>query len=145
MFGQRMFSTNRVDELRRDLDRLFNAFDAGLSRRPFARATGYPAVNIWDAGDRLCVEAELPGVGKNDLEILAVGNELTIKGRRGPMEGQWTYHRHERGVGEFARSITLPSEVDASKVEAVAHNGVLRINLPKAEAAKPRQITVKTA
>jgi HSP20 family protein len=140
-----MIPPNRVDELRRDLDRLFNAFDAGLPRRAFARATGYPAMNIWDAGDRLCVEAELPGVNKDDLEILAVGNELTIKGKRGPVEGQWTYHRHERGVGEFARSITLPSEVDAGRVEAVMNDGVLRIHLPKAEAAKPRQITVKTA
>lgn len=145
MFGRIMFPTGRFEELRRDMDRLFDAFGAGVSQRPFARAAAYPAMNIWDAGDTLCVEAEVPGVSKDNLEILAIGNELTVKGRRGPMEGKWTYHRHERGAGEFSRSVTLPCEVDADKVEAVLDSGVLMLRLPKAEAAKPKQITVKTA
>lgn len=145
MFGQIMFPTSRFDELRREMDRLFDAYGTGLSRRPFARAAAYPAMNVWDAGDTLCVEAEVPGVKKDDLEILAVGNELTVKGRRGPMEGKWAYHRHERGTGEFTRSLTLPYEVNADKVEAVLDSGVLMIRLPKAESAKPKQITVKTA
>ena len=144
MFGQIMFPTNRFDELRRDMDRLFDAFGMGLSHRPYARAAAYPAMNIWDAGDTLCVEAEVPGISKDDLEILAVGNELTIKGRRDLIEGKWTYHRHERGTGEFTRSVTLPCEVDADKVEAVLDSGVLMLRLPKAETAKPRQIAVKT-
>ncbi len=142
MFGQVMFPTSRFDELRRDMDRLFDAFGTGLSRRPYARAAAYPAMNIWDAGDKLCVEAEVPGVSKDDLEILAVGNELTVKGRRGPVAGDWAYHRHERAAGEFTRSITLPCEVNADKVEAVLDSGVLMLWLPKAEAAKPKQIKV---
>lgn len=144
MFGQMTFPTSRFDELRRDMDRLFDAFGMGLSRRPYARAAAYPAMNIWDAGDTLCVEAEVPGVGRDDLEILTVGNELTVKGQRGPVEGKWAVHRNERGTGEFTRSVTLPCEVNADKVEAVLDSGVLMLRLPKAEAAKPKQITVKT-
>jgi HSP20 family protein len=125
------------------MDRLFDAFGAGLSQRPYKRAAAYPAMNIWDAGDAICVEAEVPGVSKNDLEILTVGNELTVKGRRGPLAGKWAYHRHERGTGEFTRSMTLPCEINADKVDATLNNGVLTLRLPKAEAAKPKQITVK--
>ena len=143
MFGQIMFPTNRYDEFRREMDRLFDAFGMGVSPRPHARSGLYPAINVWDAGDTLCVEAEVPGIGRNDLEILAVGNELTIKGRRTALEGGWTYHRHERGSGEFTRSITLPAEINADKVDAIVDNGVLMIHLPKAEAAKPKQIAVK--
>lgn len=90
------------------------------------------------------VEAEVPSINKDDLEILAVGNELTVKGRRRLVEGKWAYHRHERGTGEFTRSVALPREVDADKVEAVLDSGVLMLRLPKAEAAKPKQITVRT-
>lgn len=146
MFGNAMFLPTGIDELKREMDRLFNAFGTtGRPRWPHTCAAAYPALNIWDAGDTLCVEAEVPGVNKDDLEILAVGNELTVKGRRQPFNGEKTaYHRHERGVGEFTRSITLPVEVDAAKVEAVLDNGVLTLRLPKAENAKPRQITVKT-
>lgn len=146
MFGSAMFPTNRFDELRREMDRLFNAFSLGSPRGSISRAAAYPALNIWDAGDTLCVEAEVPGINKDDLEIVAIGNELTIKGHRRPMEGEkLTYHRQERGTGEFLRSITLPMEVNPEKVEATLDNGVLMLHLPKAEAAKPRRITVGTA
>ena len=145
MFGQVMVPTSRFGELRREMDRLFDAFGTGPAARPFARTAGYPALNVWDGGETLCVEAELPGVKQDDLEILVVGNELTIKGCRPPAEGEWTYHRQERGVGEFSRSITMPCEVNADRVEAVSDAGVLMLRLPKADAAKPKQIRVKTA
>jgi HSP20 family protein len=73
-----------------------------------------------------------------------MGDELTIKGHRKPMAGEkLTYHRQERGTGEFTRLLTLPVEIDADTVEAVLQDGVLTITLPKEEAAKPRQIEVK--
>jgi HSP20 family protein len=143
VFGSVMFPSSGYEELRREMDRVFDAFGAGRARWPYARAA-YPAVNVWDAGDMLCVEAEVPGVAKEQLEILAVGNELTVKGQRRPLVGEkQTYHRRERGMGEFTRSITLPVEIDANKVEAGLENGVLLLRLPKAESAKPKQITVK--
>ena len=134
---------NRVDELRREMDRLLDNFGVSRGRWPYARPTAFPAVNVWDAGDTVCLEAEIPGVDKQDLEIFAVGNELTIKGRRQPLEGKLTYHRQERGTGEFTRVLTLPVDVNADKVDAVLDNGVLTVHLPKAEAAKRKQIAVK--
>ena len=136
---------NRFDELRREMDRVFDGFGAGRTRSAYTRAATFPAMNVWDAGDTVCIEAEIPGVSKDDLEIFAVGNELTVKGRRQPMEGKLTYHRQERGTGEFTRVLTLPVEVNADKVDAVMDNGVLTVLLPKAETAKRKQITVKSS
>jgi HSP20 family protein len=134
------------NELRREMDRLFDTVGLGLTRSPFRYRAGYPALNVWNETSALCVEAEVPGVKKEDLEIFAVGNELTIKGRRPPLEGEkLTHHRQERGTGEFTRVITLPTDVDAEKVEAVLKNGVLTVRLPKAESAKPKQIAIKTS
>ena len=144
MMGNQWPLTGRFDLLRREMDRLWDNFGAGPSRGPHSRAAAYPAMNVWDAGDTICVEAEVPGISKDDLEITAVGNELAVKGRRQPMEGKLTYHRQERGTGEFTRVMTLASDVDPEKVEAVLDNGVLMIRLPKAETAKPKQIAVKT-
>lgn len=131
-------------ELRRELDRLFDGFlgrDYGQSlSRPF------PALNVWEDGERVMAEAEVPGLGMEDLEILIQGNELTIKGRRSPLEGEnLVYHRRERGTGEFVRFLTLPVEVDADRVEAAMKDGVLTIVMPKAERARARKIKVRTA
>jgi len=132
------------EQLRREMDRLFESFAGGQMRLPFWSRAAYPAVNLWNEGEALCLEAEVPGIAKDDLEINAVGNELVIKGRRAPHPGDnLTYHRQERGTGEFTRVITLPVEVDPERVDAVLKDGVLTVRLPKAESAKPRQITVR--
>ncbi|HOB73971.1 MAG TPA: Hsp20/alpha crystallin family protein [Phycisphaerae bacterium] len=132
------------NDLRREIDRLFDAFtggDGGL-----VRSRAFPAVNVWEDGNNLFLEAELPGVAREDLEISAAGNELTIRGRRNPCQGEnLVYHRQERGYGEFSRVLTLPVEVDTDKIEATLRDGVLTLTLPKAEAAKARKIEVKTA
>jgi HSP20 family protein len=133
----------RLDALRREMDRLWDAMATGDPRWALARSAAQPALNVWDAGDALCVEAEAPGVRREDLEILVVGSELTVKGRRRPHQGEPSYHRQERRVGEFTRVLSLTCEVDADKVEATLENGVLTIRLPKAASARPRQIAVK--
>lgn len=127
-------------DLRREVDRLFESFngEAGYRGRAF------PHVNLWEEGDNLYLEAELPGVSQGDLDISAVGNELTLRGKRSPRQGEnVAYHRQERGVGEFARVVKLPFEVDADKIEATLKDGVLTLTLPKAEAAKARKIKVR--
>lgn len=127
-------------DLRREIDRLLDNFtgDGG------GRARTFPAVNLWEDGDSLYLEAELPGVGQDDIDISAIGNELTLRGRRSPRQGDnVAYHRQERGAGEFSRAVTLPAEVDADKIEASLKDGVLTLKLPKAEAAKARKIKVK--
>ena len=80
-----------------------------------------------------------------DVEVNVVGDELSVKGQRKPAKGEnLTYHRQERETGEFSRFLTLPTAVNAEKVEAVLRDGVLTITLPKAEGAKPKRIEVKT-
>ncbi|MCG3136962.1 MAG: Spore protein SP21 [Phycisphaerae bacterium] len=127
-------------QLRREMDRLFDDFN-GNSSEPSRGVL--PAINLWDEGERLVVEAELPGVKKEDLEILAAGNELTIRGKRNHSLSEKTaYHRQERLMGEFARVITLPVEINADQIEATLTDGVLTLRLTKAEQKKPRKITV---
>lgn len=125
----------------RVVEELFNLAQRGTITRPL----GFPALNIWEDGQSLMAEAEVPGLTMDDLEVFVVGNELTIKGnRKPPAESKATYHRQERGVGEFTRVVTLPVEVDPDKVEATLRNGVLLISMPKAEQARARKITVRT-
>jgi len=127
---------------RSDVDRLFNGiFDEwpGLDR-----TTAFPALNVWEDERNYFVEAELPGLRMEDLEVTALGEELTIKGQRKeePVKGA-VYHRRERGTGTFVRSIRMPAAVDAEQVKATLQNGVLSISLPKAKAALPHKIQVK--
>lgn len=132
--------------LRDDVDRLFDGFFGGRASgwNPMARA--FPAVNVWETDDHLHVEAELPGVRREDLEISVLGDELTLQGvRPEAVEEGETRHRQERGVGRFSRTLRLPVEVKAEGVEASLEAGVLRLRLPKSEAAKPRKIAVRAS
>jgi len=106
----------------------------------------YPAVNVWRGDADVVLTAELPGVKANDLEISVHENVVTLRGSCNAdtlAEGE-TYHRQERGSGSFVRSVQLPFEVDADKVEAKLDKGVLHLTLPRAEAQKPKKIAVKT-
>jgi HSP20 family protein len=126
-----------MDEL---FDRLGSTYAPGRGL-----AVAYPAVNCWEDNDNIHVEAELPGMQLNNMEIYVnEGNLLTIQGNRQPEQianGVW--HRQERGFGQFSRVITLPAAVNPDKVEARFEQGILSIKLPKAEYAKPKRITVK--
>ncbi len=140
-----------VAQLRDEMDRLVHDFFTPPGDGPAARwvadrpAGGFPPLNIWDDGDALYAEAELPGVNSEDLDISVMAGDLTIRGRRGePQQSGVAYHRQERGTGQFNRVLRLPVEVDASKVEASLTDGVLRIKLPKAESAKPKKIKVSS-
>jgi HSP20 family protein len=102
---------------------------------------------VTEDAENLYVRAELPGVKADSLDISVVEGRLLIKGERKiEVEDQKRgYHRREREAGIFRRTIALPSRVDPGKVTAAMKNGVLTITLAKAEEAKPRKITVKTA
>jgi len=124
-----------------EMNRMFDTFLDG----PAAAASVFPALNIWEDGETLYAEAELPGVSMDDLEVSVEGRELTIRGRREAGNGrERTFHRRERGSGEFARRINLPVDIEADKVEASLKDGVLMIHMPKAQAARARKIEVKT-
>ena len=131
-------------ELRRlqdEMDRLVGAFapSAGLA----ATCGGFPAVNVYAGRDGIAVVAELPGVAKEDLDIQAHRDTLTITGTRRPAaEQEGVYHRRERRGGAFTRSIQLPYRVDPDRIEAQLENGVLRLSLPRPEEDKPRRIAI---
>jgi len=140
-------SLHPLNQLRNELDRQFSEWWGNLADFAPRVAAGraFPAVNVWEQGDTLFAEAEVPGLKSENLEIAVVGSELTIKGDRldGGQDGQ-TFHRRERGVGPFIRVVRLPVEVDAARVGASMKDGVLLITLPKHEAARPRKIQVNS-
>jgi HSP20 family protein len=132
---------SEMNRLQEEMNRVFGRFTGADGRR----GEGYPLVDLWQDDDNLYVEAELPGMDLNDLEIYVTGgNQLSIKGERKPPaveRGNW--HRQERGYGSFSRFFELPVDVDEGKVAAEFRNGVLTITLPKRQEAKPRKIAVK--
>lgn len=112
----------------------------------FGADGSFPGLNVWEAGDELFAEAELPGFNFDDVEVSVVGNELTLKGRRTPAEHEnTTFHRRERSAGEFTRVVRLPVDIDANKVHGTLRDGVLLVTLPKAAVSKPRTIKVTGA
>ena len=136
--------------LGRDFERLMSELMVGRQTAravtPRAGSTS-PAVNIWESDHCYFLEAEIPGVKMEDLDISVLGKELTIRGDRKAEElpEKAAFHRRERGIGSFARVVQLPSEINAEAVEAMLKNGVLTLRLPKIEAAKPRKIAVAKA
>lgn len=104
----------------------------------------FPTFNVWANEEGAVVTSELPGVRLEDLDIVASGKTISIKGARkeGSDEEGVRYLRRERPEGEFNRSIELPFQIDSAKVSASLSKGVLEITLPRAESDKPRKITV---
>ena len=128
-----------LGELARELDRLFGDFTPENLMSHGAQ----PALNLWEEENNLVAEAEVPGMKLEDLDISVAGNELTIKGERKDETQDAVFHRRERRFSSFTRVLTLPTDVDADKVEATLRNGVLRIAMPKSETVLPRKIEVK--
>ena len=135
---------NPLYQFRDEVDRLLTGVLGGRPDGPLAGVfRNQPAVNVWEQNDALKVEMEVPGVKSQQLDISVAGGELSVKvDAPEQFEEGVTYHRRERPVGSFSRIVRLPVEVDANRVEADLHDGVLTITLPKAENAKPRKINV---
>jgi len=106
----------------------------------------FPPMNVTQDGDNFYVHAEVPGIKASELSISAVKNRLSIAGKREiPSEHERvSYHRKERPEGAFNRTLTLPTELDVERIDARYVDGILTLKLPKAEAAKPRFISVKS-
>jgi HSP20 family protein len=107
----------------------------------------FPAVNIWADADNAFMTAEIPGVDPETIELSVVGKSLTLRGARQSEElkERETYHRRERWEGRFSKTVQLPFTVESDKVNARFTRGVLTVELPRAEAEKPRKIIVKSA
>ena len=106
----------------------------------------FPPMNVTQDDDNFYLRAEVPGIKPSELSISAVRNRVSLSGKREiqPEHERVSYHRRERAEGSFNRTVTLPTEVDAARVDARYADGILTLTLPKAEEAKPRQITVRT-
>jgi HSP20 family protein len=143
-----------IEALRRDIDRAVNNAGPTNGNRfrsaflPGRGARQYPLVNLSEDRDHIYVEALAPGVDPASIDLAVVRNVLSISGekRRLPeaLEPE-AIHRSERAAGKFVRSIELPVEIDADQVNAAYKHGLLMVTLPKAAAAKPKQINVAVA
>jgi HSP20 family protein len=135
--------TNDFARMSREMDRLFESLAPTRSAER-SKGLGVPPVNLSQDDANLYAELELPGVAPENVEILAQGDTLTIKGSRQIAQDERTKQviRSERVSGSFERTMTLPVEIDADKVNATLKDGVLTITLPKAQAVLPRKIAV---
>ncbi len=132
----------RLSAFQYEMDRFF---DLPFFGRESNRTAGWtPALDLHQDKDSLFVHAELPGMTKEDVTLSLHDGVLTLSGerRQTPADSEKTTLRNERFFGGFERSITLPTPVDATRVSAAYENGILTVTLPKAEAAKPRQIEI---
>ena len=151
MIYRRMFGIPRWN-LRspfHELERMRQQMDNFLSRVsdsgfPNLHAGVFPSINLTEDQVNYHIWAELPGISAEKLDIQATGNNLSISGERkiSPEKTGVRYHRKEREGGKFSRAISLPGEIDPEGVKASLANGVLKVSVPKAEKAKPRQITI---
>jgi len=134
----------RLSSLRDELDRLFESPLTDLGRTTELFGGWSPALDIHEEKDNFIIEAELPGMKKEHLDVSLHDGVLTISGERKvekkPQETE--SHRTERFYGKFQRSLALPTRVAADKVKAEYKDGVLTVTLPKTEEAKSRKIDV---
>ena len=140
-----------LERLRQEFDRAAGRPGGGRPPGRFAFLPGrgarqYPLVNVADDGENFYVEALAPGVDPDQLEVTVVQNRLTISGeKRGAGDvAPERVHRVERAAGRFLRTVDLPVEVEADRVEAQYKNGLLKLTLPRAAASRPRRVTVQT-
>jgi len=126
-----------------EMSRLFSGV-APSEGNEFARGAWSPRVDIFEEKDSLIVEAELPGLNREDFDLSVENNILTLKGERKfeKKENTDNFHRVERSYGAFTRQFTLPQTVTAEGATADFDNGVLRIALPKREETKARKIEI---
>lgn len=128
-------------DLQKEMGRLLETFEPLHSWR---LARPFPAMNLYDAGDRYMLTVQLPGVAPESVELSITGETLTLRGERTRPEGvaEESYRRQERQFGRWTRSVTVPDRVEVGEVSASFSQGVLTVTLPKAESARPRHIAV---
>jgi HSP20 family protein len=141
---------NPIRELEEFQNRILSAFRPVSGQQTESSEQSHagvwvPPVNIWEDDKSYSLEAEVPGVEKENVKVTLEDRLLTLSGERTFENGAQNYRHHlaERSFGRFTRSFTLPSDVDAGGIEANFKNGVLLIRIAKSEAARPREIAIK--
>lgn len=137
-FGEMRGLLRQMDEVFRDFDRPTWALGVGPEV--------WPPVDLHDNGDELVLQADVPGMSEKQITIEATAQSLTIRGEKKvePPQG-YTPHRTERRSIEFARSFSLPCQIDLDAVSASVKNGVLTVKAAKLPEARPKQIAVKAS
>jgi HSP20 family protein len=130
--------------------RLFDDRFDRIIERAFGRdrqAPWMPAMDVYETDEKVVVTVELPGIKAEDVEVSVEDATLTVSGTRGFTSEvtEESYHRIERRYGSFSRAVSLPPQVDTGKVEARFEDGVLAVEVPKVEKARPKKIQIKGA
>jgi HSP20 family protein len=127
-------------DLQRALD---SRLDSGWLSDTTSGTGAFPPINVFQQGDDLVAILEVPGVGKQDLDIQVKGNALRISGKKAIAypEGA-SLHRRERLGGSFDRTLTVPMQINADGIKAEYRDGVLALFIPRAESDKPRSIKI---
>lgn len=131
--------------LQDEVNRLFSTnLSRGFADEGIGRGAWNPNVDIFENKDQIVIEAELPGMNREDFDLSIENNVLTLRGERRfeKKDEADNYHRVERSYGSFTRSFTLPQSVSAEGATAEYKNGVLRVSLPKREEVKARRIEI---
>ena len=135
-----------MEEMERRLDEIFGRpfLPREWRRFPVEEKEWLPAVEMFEKEDKFVVRAELPGMRQEDVDISVTDDTLTIKGEKKSESEvkEENYYFSERAYGSFFRSIAIPSNVDAKKIDACFEDGVLEVSMPKAAEVKPRKVTI---
>lgn len=132
--------------LQDEVNRLFSlSFPRSSNQEDIVRGAWSPSVDIFEGKDEIVLEAELPGMKIEEVDVSIENNTITIRGERRfeKTDESDNYHRVERSYGTFTRSFTLPRNVSSDEAKADYQNGILRVTLPKKEEAKTRKIEIK--
>jgi HSP20 family protein len=137
-------SNQDVKHLQTQLNRFLEPFARfAVSDEDLVSGTWVPQVDVAETQEKILVRAEVPGLRQEDIQIEFENGLLTLKGERKLEKSEGTtWHRVERTYGNFSRSFTLPRTVDAEKIAASYREGILEIEVPKREEAKPKQIRI---
>jgi HSP20 family protein len=135
-----------MSTLQNRINSLFNEpfFRSDREDDELSLGSWYPAVDMFENDDKIVIKAELPGIDKKDISVDVKDHVLTLSGER-KYENEVkeeNYYRRERASGKFKRSFHLPADVDPDKIKAEFKDGVLKVEMPKPEAQKPKQISV---
>ena len=137
-----------LEDMRRDMDRLFDEFTKPARRRriwPKSEGLVIPSIDLYDRKTDIVVKIELPGVRREDIDLTITKDTLTLKGeiKKDDDVQEEDYSISERIFGSFSRTIALPFEVESEKAQATMNNGVLEIVIPKQEEARPKEIKIE--
>jgi len=145
MFMDQWFPFFDVGKTLEEMDRALGRMGRPLGLRSVPRGT-FPAINIYQQDDAVVLTAEVPGIQPEDMDLTVLNDSVTLTGRRAETESPKDnrFYRRERPAGPFSRTVALPETIDLNSVRAEYRNGILRVQMAKAESAKVRKIAIKS-